>query len=172
MTSLKSYIVSNQLSTQFLSFREAWLLVIQSANIDSDDGRMMLKKVAKVCRQAGADITNDTTPGLQSAIIQHINNEQERSGITMHPFLPARWSARRFREAILPEHGDRLPSLLFKAKMILMGQVTKAEESAFSCDGDSPTANVTPTVEETMPNSQLTGLSIPHIFEDGMVCPL
>ena len=74
----------------------------------------------------------------------------------MHPFLPARWSVKSFREAILQEHGDPLPTLLFEAKTILMSQITKAEESALSSDGDNPTANVSPTAEETTPSSQVT----------------
>ena len=85
-----------------------------------------VEKVAKVCNHAGADITDDSSPGLQSAIMQHINTKQDRSGITMHPFLPARWSVKSFREAILQEHGDPLPTLLFEAKMILMNQIAKA----------------------------------------------
>ena len=51
---------------------------------------------------------------------------------------------------------DPLPTLLFEAKTILMGQIAKAEESALSGDGDNPTTNVSPTVEETTPNSQVT----------------
>ena len=46
--------------------------------------------------------------------------------------------------------------VLFQAKTILMGQVAKAKESALSGDGDNPTANVSPTAEETTPNSQVT----------------
>ena len=127
MTSFQSYIVSNRLSTQFSStFRQAWPLVIQSININSVDGSTMLKKVAKVCYHTGAEITDDSSPGLQSAIIQHIITEQDRSGITMHLFLPTHWSEKRFRGAILQEHGDTLPTLLFEAKMILMNQIAKA----------------------------------------------
>jgi len=70
----------------------------------------MLKKVARACRQAGADITDESSPGLQRAIIQHIEAERDRSGITMHPFLPTCWSNKRFRGAILQEHGDTLPT--------------------------------------------------------------
>ena len=51
MTSFQSYIVSNRLSTQSLhalkKFREAWRLVVQSVDIDTDDGRTMLKKISK-----------------------------------------------------------------------------------------------------------------------------
>ena len=74
----------------------------------------------------------------------------------MHPFLPTRWSAKRFWQTNLLEHKDRLPSLLFEAKTILMGQVAKAEESALSGGDNNPMANVSPTAEETTPNSQVT----------------
>ena len=74
----------------------------------------------------------------------------------MDSFLPACWSEKRFREALVPEEREILPSLLFEAKTILMGQIARAEALALSGNGDNPTANVTPTVEATTPNSQVT----------------
>ena len=157
MRSMESYIVSNWLLIQFSSiFRQAWLLVIQSVNINSDEGRLMLKKVARACKHAGADITDESSPGLQRAIIQHIEAERDRSGITMHPFLPTCWSKKRFRGAILQEHGDTLPTLLSEAKTIFVDQIAQADEPALSGAGNNPTENVEPAAEETTPNSQVT----------------
>ena len=113
MTSFQSYIVSYRLSFQSshafkkIKNREAWRLVVQSVDIDTDDGRTMHFVLAKAYRQAGADIPNDSKPGLQDAIIEYITSAQERSGISMDSFLPAHWSEKRFREALVPEDKGR-----------------------------------------------------------------
>ena len=126
-------------------------LQFASAISSSVDGKTLLKKVAKMSRNAstGTEFTDETPSGLQSTIIQHLNTEQDRSGISMTPFIPGRWNVKRFQDAIIQEHEVALSALLFEAKTILKNKLAQANELALSGAGDSPTANVTPTAEET-----------------------